>query len=151
MEKYDAYASKPVKGIMKRHHIELSVKVIEGLKGDALKCAMDLGSDVVVAQDAGDQSLMGWQAGNRHEGLHRDCGKQDGVLARVTEESMASYVSRRCRWYRSMTTLDNTFRTPEHFQLEMMMDCASIIDHMQQLARLAATKPLTLETMHGSR
>ena len=27
------------------------------------------------------------------------------------------------------------------------MDCAGITDHQQQLARLAATKPLTLETM----
>ena len=26
------------------------------------------------------------------------------------------------------------------------MDCAGITDHLQQLARLAATKPLTLET-----
>ena len=33
MEKYDPYASKPVKGIMKRHHIELSVKVIGGAQG----------------------------------------------------------------------------------------------------------------------
>ena len=60
---------------------------------------------------------------------------------------MASYVSRRRRWYRSLTTLDKTFSIPEHLQLEMMMDCAGITDHQQQLARLAATKPLTLETM----
>ena len=46
-----------------------------------------------------------------------------------------------------MTTLDKTFSIPEHLQLEMMMDCAGITDHQQQLARLAATKPLTLEKM----
>ena len=60
---------------------------------------------------------------------------------------MASYVSRRRRWYRSLTTLDKTFNIPEHIQLEMMMDCDGITYHQQQLARLAATKPLTLETM----
>ena len=60
---------------------------------------------------------------------------------------MASYVSRRRRWYRSLTTLDKTFRIPEHFQLEMKMDCADITDHMQQLARLAARNPLSLETL----
>ena len=60
---------------------------------------------------------------------------------------MASYVSRRRRWYRSLTTLDKTFSIPEHLQLEMMMDCAGITDHQQQLARLAAAKQLTLETM----
>ena len=60
---------------------------------------------------------------------------------------MASCVSRRRRWYRSLTTLDKTFSVPEHLQLEMVMDCAGITDHQQQLARLAATKPLTLETM----
>ena len=43
--------------------------------------------------------------------------------------------------------VDGTLSIPEHLQLEMMMDCAGITDHQQQLARLAATKPLTLETM----
>ena len=60
---------------------------------------------------------------------------------------MASYVSHRRRWYRSLTTLDKTFSIPEHLQLEMMMDCTGITDQQQQLARLAATKPLTLERM----
>ena len=79
--------------------------------------------------------------------LYREGGKKDGVLARVPEESMAAYVSRRRRWYRSLTTLDKMFSIPEHLQLEMVMDCAGITDHQQQLARLAATNPLTLETM----
>ena len=73
--------------------------------------------------------------------------KKDGVLARVPGESMVFCVSRRRRWCRSLTTLDKTFSIPEHPQLEMMMGCAGITDHQQQLARLAATKPLTLETV----
>ena len=34
-----------------QERLELSIKVIEGLKGDALKCAMDLGREEVVAAD----------------------------------------------------------------------------------------------------
>ena len=49
--KYDAYASKKDVEVQTQDRIVLSVKVIEGLKDDALKCAMDLGSDVVVAPD----------------------------------------------------------------------------------------------------
>ena len=51
MGKYDAYASKKDVEVQTQDRIELSVKVIEGLKDDALKCAMDLGRDVVVAPD----------------------------------------------------------------------------------------------------
>ena len=51
MGKYDAYASKKDSEVREQDRIELSVKVIEGLKDDLLKCAMDLGRDVVVAPD----------------------------------------------------------------------------------------------------
>ena len=114
---------------------------------------LNLGRDVVVAPDGvlriAEAIKASW-AGKLEiatKELYREGGKKDGVLARVPGESMASYVSRRRRWYRSLTTLDKTFSIPEHLQLEMMMDCAGITDHQQQLARLAATKPLTLETM----
>ena len=153
MGKFDAYASKGGVEVRDQDRIELSVKVIEGLKDDALKCATDLGRDVVVAPDGvlriAEAVKASW-AGKLEiatKELYREGGKKDGVLARVPGESMASYVSRRRRWYRSLTTLDKTFSIPEHLQLEMMMDCAGITDHQQQLARLAATKPLTLETM----
>ena len=49
--KYDAFASKRDKEAREQDRIELSVKVMEGLKDDALKCAMDLGRDVDVAPD----------------------------------------------------------------------------------------------------
>ena len=49
LREYDAYASKPDKEITRQDHIELSVKVMEGPKNDALKCAMDSGCGVVVA------------------------------------------------------------------------------------------------------
>ena len=51
MGKFDAYASKKDIDARDQDPIELSVTVIEGLKDDALKCAMDLGRDVVVAPD----------------------------------------------------------------------------------------------------
>ena len=51
MGKYDAYASKKDVEVQTQDRIELSVKVIERLKDDALKCAMDLGRDVVVVPD----------------------------------------------------------------------------------------------------
>ena len=120
--------------VREQDRIELSVKVIEGLKDDALKCAMDLGRDVVVAPDGVlriAKAIKASWAGKLEiatKELHREGGKKDGVLARVPGESMASFVSRR-RWYRSLTTLDKTFSIPEHLQLEMMMDCAGITDH----------------------
>ena len=141
--KYDAYARKRDKEAREQDRIELSVKVIKGLKDDALKCAMDLGRDVV--EDCGsDQSFLGWQA--------RDCNEKTLPRGRKEGQSLGTCARREHGfllvappWYRSLTTLDKTFSIPEHLQLEMMMDCAGITDHQQQLARL--TKPLTLETM----
>ena len=46
MGKFDAYVSKKDIDARDQDRIELSVKVIEGLKDDALKCTMDLGRDV---------------------------------------------------------------------------------------------------------
>ena len=60
--KYDAYASKKDVEVQTQDRIELFVKVIEGLKEDALMCAMDLGRDVVV----GNQSFLGWQTRDRN-------------------------------------------------------------------------------------
>ena len=92
------------------------------------------------------QSFIGRQAGDRHERALPRRWKAGRRLGTRTGESLASYVS--ChRQYRSLTTLDKNVPTPEHLQLEMMLGCASIADHVQQLARFAARKPLPLETM----
>ena len=151
MGKYDAYASKMDVEVQTQDLIELSVKVIEGLKDDALKCAiwaeMWLSHQTESCGLRRRSKLLAGKLEIATKELYREGGKKDGVLARVPGESMASYVSRRRRWYRSLTTLDKTFSIPEHLQLEMMMDCAGITDQQQQLARLAATKPLTLEKM----
>ena len=71
---------------------------------------MDLGRDVVVAPDGvlriAETIKASW-AGKLESAtkeLYREGGKKDGVWARVPGESMASYVSRRRRWYRSLTT-----------------------------------------------
>ena len=98
--KADACASKKDIDVQKQDLVELSVKVIEGLKDDALKCAMDLGRDVVVAPDGvlriAEAIKASW-AGKLEiatKELYREGGKKDGVLARVPGESMASYVSK---------------------------------------------------------
>ena len=83
---YDAYASKPDKDIMRQDRIELNVKVIRGLNNDALKCAMDLGHDVVAVLKIA-EAIKASSAGKLEiaiKELHREGGKQDGVLSRVT-------------------------------------------------------------------
>ena len=104
MGKYDAYASKKDVEVQTQDLIELSVKVIEGLKDDALKCAMDLGRDVVVAPDGvvriAEAIKASW-AGKLEiatKEFYREGGKNDGVLCtgrehsflRVTPPSMVS-------------------------------------------------------------
>ena len=96
MGKFDAYASKKDVEVRDQDRIELSVKVIEGLKDDALKCAMDLGRDVVVAPDGvlriAEAIKASW-AGKLEiatKELYREGGTKDGVLARVPGESMGT-------------------------------------------------------------
>ena len=96
MGKFDANASKKYVEVRDQDRIELFVKVIEGLKDDALNCAMDLGRDVVVAPDGvlriAEAIKASW-AGKLEiatTGLHREGGKKDGVLACVPGESMVA-------------------------------------------------------------
>ena len=142
--KYDSYENKETKV---QDRIELATKVIEGLTDDALKCAMDLGQDKVVAEQGvtviAAASTASWEGKMETviKELYREGSKRDGLLARQTGESMSSYTTRRKRWYRNLLSLDGKFRIPDHLQLEMLMDCSGLTEHQQQLPRLAAEHP----------
>ena len=129
LRKYDDYASNPDKYIMKQHHIELSVKVIEGLKNDALKCAMDFARDVAVAPD-GDLKIVdaikaSWagDVGDRNEGVPprewkagrrlgtRDGGKRGTLrVASPLTVQMLDHSRQDVRHHRTPSTGDDELR-----------------------------------------
>ena len=80
---------------------------------------MELGRYVVVAPGgvlkSAEAIITSWAG--KLEIVAKELYRESGKEARVTGETMASYVSRRRRWYRSLTTLDKSFRSPEHLQL----------------------------------
>ena len=83
---------------------ELTSKVTDGLSGDALKVAMDLGEDLskpdgldkLVEQI--ESYVLAFKEDEARELFHVG-SKVDGQLARQKGEPMVSYISRRNRWF----------------------------------------------------
>ena len=91
---------------------ELTSKVTDGLSGDALKVAMDLGEDLskpggldqLVEQI--EKYVLAFKEDEARELFHAG-SKVDGPLARQKGESMVSYISRRNRWFNRLRSLDS--------------------------------------------
>ena len=87
-----------------RRKTELGSKVIEGLRDEALKVAMDLGTEVITTATgveklvaAMDQVVAPLRI-REAKFLYREGTKKNGILSRQMTESMMSYTMRRRRW-----------------------------------------------------
>ena len=91
---------------------ELASNVVDALRDDAMKIAMDLGREVLISTDGVPKLVekMGKQVNTKSEleatELYKEGGKNMGPLSRQFGESMLSYVFRRRRWWTRLRTLD---------------------------------------------
>ena len=105
MAKWDAMGGlKEEDKISKRK--ELASKVLDALKDDAMKIAMDIGLEVLIAEDGVPKLVekMAKQVNTKSEleatELYKEGGKKKtGPLSRQHGESMLGYVFRRRRWW----------------------------------------------------
>ena len=70
--------------------------------------------------------------------LHREGGKQGGLLSRQVGEPMGSYCGRRKRWHKRLKGLDDGFAVSEKIQADMLLEQAGISQD-QQLMVLTST------------
>ena len=106
--------------VRKEKMAELTSKVTDGLAGEALKVAMDLGENEL-AKDEGLAKLI--EAVEKHvltfkedeaRELFHEGSKTDGPLSRQKGETMVSYIARRRRWFTRLTSLDSNTKVSEN-------------------------------------
>ena len=121
-----------------RRKKELAAKVLEGLRDEALKVAMDLGTDQI-ADDAGVEKLIAAMDAvvaplRKREAkfLFREGTKKNGILSRQTGETMMSYTTRRKRWWKKLKNLDSTVQVSDGILAEYLLDSAGL-DKIQKM------------------
>lgn len=89
-------------------------KIVEGLRGDALHAAMEIGLEDIKTVK-GVQRLMEIihkrafpLASSEAKNLLDQGNKPGGVMSRQAGESMVSYIDRRRRWWKMVKTMDDT-------------------------------------------
>ena len=118
---------------------EMVQKVLEGLRDEAFELARDIGVDVLT-QPGGLRKFVEklrdvvfpLASGEVRE-LFKT-GQNPGSLARQSQESMLSYVSRRRRWWKLLKTLDGSIELSEPMRVELLLELRSNAagDHRHQ-------------------
>jgi hypothetical protein len=117
---------------MHRLKATLASKVIEGLQGEALKIAMEIGT-AKLNTTAGvptlianlDESIRGTRADEARE-LYRIGSRPHGPLTRQSSEPMATYVTRRKRWWTRLQMLDSTIQVSDAILTDFLLTASGI-------------------------
>ena len=128
---------------------DLSARVMDGLSGEPLRIAMDHGvrqiSDATGIEDlvkAVSDHVIQFKEDEARE-LFRAGTKVDGLLARQSGESMASYINRRTRWFRRMQTIDPATKVSDNILADYLLEGAGISHDQQLMVRTACDNETT--------
>ena len=140
MAKYDAYEDKEDVDALRK---ELASTVLDGLTGDALTAAMDIGREKVVAKDGIPtlvqkikESLKGKKVLEMKD-LYKEGGKSHGPMSRQKGEPMSSYTSMRRRWYNRLITIDETSKLPERLLVDMLLEHSGLTNDQRLMVTTA--------------
>ena len=116
--------------------------VIDGLRGDALSAAMDLGS--VLHRQDGLTSLVTKVERiviqfkqEEAKALFREGTMTHGLISRQQFESMQQYVIRRRRWYDRLRIMDSETHISENISTDYLLDCSDITDTQKLMIKTA--------------
>ena len=118
----------------------LASRIIEGLKGDALKVAMDMnqaelidaaGVDKLIATMV--REITPRKKTDARE-LYQEGSKLHGPLSRQRGESMSSYLLRRTRWWQKLQALDGATTVSENILADVTLNAARLSDTERQIA-----------------
>ena len=96
-------------------------KIVEGLRGDAVLLARDLGLETLSRPNH-----LFPRALEEGKELFRAGQQIGGPLSRQPSESMLSYVQRHRRWWNVLTELDPSMAVSESFRIELMLELSAI-------------------------
>ena len=107
-------------------------KIVEGLRGDAVLLARDLGLETL-SRPGGLAQLIETirnhvfpRALEEGKELFRAGQQIGGPLSRQPSESMLSYVQRHRRWWNVLTELDPSMAVSESFRIELMLELSGV-------------------------
>ena len=112
----------------------LGLRLVEGLRGQALRLAQQVNIDVL-STSAGPTTLLKVfndtlkpRKEQEARELYAAGAKEGGMLSRQSTESMASYVSRRRAWWAALQNLDSDLKIPDILLGEQILCNSGITD-----------------------
>ena len=113
---------------------KIASNIAETLQGDPLQVAMDIGIPALTTRASKGIEKLIKQVQDRifplkeeeAKALYKEGHKVGGVVSRQHGESMASYITRRERWYKLLTSMDSALTFPDHMLADMLLDNAGL-------------------------
>ena len=135
---------------------ELCSRILDGLSGEPLRIAMDLGVDQIgdatglkTLVDAVSDYVIQFKEDEARE-LFRAGTKVDGPLSRQSGETMASYINRRTRWFRRMKTIDPTTSVSDNILADYLLEGAGITHDQQLMVRTVCDNVTSFDGFSGA-
>ena len=129
----------------------LSLRLIEGLSGPALRMAQQLEMKELTAT-AGVETLLtalnhGLKPRREQEAreLYSAGAREGGVLSRQVGEPMSTYLVRRRAWYSALLDLDSTLKLPEAILAEQVLLNSGLSHDHQLMIRTALSGNITVD------
>ena len=113
---------------------KVAQNVIETLRGDPLQVAMDIGIVALISRSSNGLTTLVQKIQDKifplkdeeAKALYREGHKIGGVVSRQSGESMSSYITRRERWYKLLTSMDSSITFSDHMLGDMLLDNAGL-------------------------
>ena len=123
--------------------------ILEGLRGDALQVAMDMGTDELTSAGGigklikNIELLVHPQKHLEAKELYSAGHSKNGMLSKQPGESMLSYISRRRRWWTLLKEMDSTLQLSDQLRGDLLLD-SSGLSHSEKLMIMTSTNNSTL-------
>ena len=116
--------------------------VIDGLRGDALNAAMDLGpvlhrQDGLTSLATKVERIVIQFKQEEAKALFREGTITHGLISRQPSESMQQYVVRRKRWYDRLKIMDSETNISENILTDYLLDCSDITETQKLMIKTA--------------
>ena len=113
---------------------KVATSIAETLQGDPLQVAMDIGIPALTRRASRGIEKLIEQVQDRifplkveeAKALYKEGHKIGGIVSRQHGESMASYITRRERWYTLLTSMDSSVTFSDHMLADMLLDNAGL-------------------------
>ena len=131
----------------------LGLRLVEGLRGQALRLAQQVNLTTLSSKDGAEallkvfnETLKPRRAQEARE-LYAAGAREGGALSRQHGESMASYVSRRKAWWAALQGLDSELKIPDVILAEQVLQNSNITEDHKLMIRTMLQGKVTVESV----